>query len=48
MMLVVATSERKELVVKVVVCKARSKHFLCLDITVQSFKWQWGMHCVWL
>jgi hypothetical protein len=43
MMLALAASERMKLVVKVVVCKARSKHFPCLDITIKSFKWQWGM-----
>lgn len=48
MVLALPTSERMELVVKVVVCKARSKHFPCLDIIIQSFKWQWGMQCMWL
>jgi hypothetical protein len=43
MMLALAISERMEHVVKVVVSKARSKHFTCLDIRIQSFKWQWGM-----
>jgi hypothetical protein len=48
MVLALATSERMELVVKVVVFKARSKHFPCLGIRIQSFKWRWGMQCMWL
>jgi hypothetical protein len=37
-MLAVATSEKMYLVVNVVVCKARSKHLRCLDLTVLSFR----------